>query len=307
MLGLLDRRLVVVTGKGGVGKTTVAAALGLLAAREGKRVVLCEVSGQARLPALFGLRRRDAAERRLAPGLTTVSIDPGGARDEWLRRELRSATVAGILGRARIFQLLTAAAPGLAELVTIGKVWDLAGRGRLDAGAAYDLAILDGPATGQGLALLTAPRTYATVARVGPIHRQALGIDAFLRDRTRTAVLGVAWPEEMPVNETLDLEARLNDEGLAIDAVVVNGLHPERFSRADVTAMRALASELPRQLQAAVRLALSEHERARAQGSEVRRLRQGLAAPVSSLPFLFEPEVGPDELDLLSRELAGPS
>ena len=302
-MSLLNRRLVVVTGKGGVGKTTVAAALGLLAARQGKQVILCELSGQARLPSLFGVSPAAGGERRIAAGLALISIDPDSAKAEWLRRQLRSDTLAGILGRSSFFQLLTAAAPGLAELVTIGKVWDLAQLEGRTAAARYDLAILDAPPTGHGLALLTAPRSYANVARIGPIHRQALQIDRFLRDRARTGVLGVALAEEMPVNETIELEARLTDNGLGLDAVVVNGLYPERFTSEDVKRISALDGRVPPGARSALRLARSEYGRARGQRSQLRRLKRGLETPVATLPFLFEPALGPPEIELLSRGL----
>jgi anion-transporting ArsA/GET3 family ATPase len=303
MAALLDRRLVVVAGKGGVGKTTVAAALGLVAARAGRRAVICEVGGQERLGELFGTSTAGHAEVELAPGLHAVSIDPDEAKREYLERQLHSGTLAGILGHSRVFQLLTAAAPGLAELTTIGKVWDLAQLERRTPGAVFDVAIVDAPATGQGLALLEAPRTYANLARVGPVHRQAMQIDGFLRDRTRTAVLAVALPEEMPVNETVDLETRLADLGMGVEAAVVNGLYPQRFSDADVDRIAALDGRAPAAVRPALAAALSEHERARSQRAQLRRLRRRLRAPVSTLPFLFEPDLGPAELERLSREL----
>jgi anion-transporting ArsA/GET3 family ATPase len=302
-MSVLDKRLVVVTGKGGVGKTTVAAALGLLAARRGKQVILCELSGQTRLPPLFGASPDAGRARGVAAGVSAISIDPDSAEAEWLGRQLRSGTLAGILGRSSFFQLLTAAAPGLAELVTIGKVWDLAQPEGRTGAVRYDLAILDAPPTGHGLALLTAPRSYANVARMGPIHRQALQIDGFLRDRASTTLLGVALPEEMPVNETIELEARLSDNRLTLDAVVVNGLYPERFTSAEAERMSALDGRIPPGARAAVRLARAEYGRAHAQRSQVRRLRHGLEAPITTLPFLFEPALGRPEIEVLSHAL----
>ena len=287
------------TGKGGVGKTTVAAALGLLAARAGKRTVICEVAEQERLSDLFGVDASGHDERELAPNLHSVSVDPELAKEEWLRYQLKSGTLAGVLGGSSVFRYLSAAAPGLSELVTIGKVWDLAQLERRTGGSVFDLAIVDAPATGHGIAMLRAPSTYASVARVGPIRRQALQIDAFLRDSERTAVVVVALPEEMPVNETLDIEHRLAEEmEMAIDRAVVNALYPERFTREEAKRLRSIHRG-----NGAVRAALAEVERVRGQRSQLRRLRRGLDAPVATLPFLFEPELGPEQLDELARRL----
>jgi anion-transporting ArsA/GET3 family ATPase len=320
MPALLDKRLVVVIGKGGVGKTTVAAALGLLAARAGKRTVICEVAEQERLAGLFGVEASDHEERELAPDLHAVSVDPELAKEEWLRYQLKSGTLAGVLGGSSVFRYLSAAAPGLSELVTIGKVWDLAQLERRTGGSVFDLAIVDAPATGHGIAMLRAPSTYAGVARVGPIRRQALAIDRFLRNRRRTGVVVVALPEEMPVNETLDLERRLREEmEMAIDTAIVNGLYPERFTKAEAKRLReaeraagdgaapagrrAAGGAAAERGAAAVRAALAEHERVRGQRSQLRRLRRGLDAPVATLPFLFEPELGLEQLDELAQRL----
>jgi anion-transporting ArsA/GET3 family ATPase len=302
---LLDKRLILVTGKGGVGKTTVAAALGLLAARRGKRTIVCEVAEQERMSRALGGQGIGHRESELAPGLWAISISPERAKQEWLRYELRSGTLAGALGHSRIFQYLTAAAPGLTELVTIGKVWELAQLERKTAKAApYDLVIVDAPATGQGLAMLRAPRTYADVARVGPIRRQALIIHGFLADPASTGVAVVALPEEMPVNETIEFGERLHDEmRMSVDAVLVNGVYPERFSPDEARTLQSLDGRGSAAARAALRAALSEHRWARAQRSQLRRLRRGVDAPVLTLPYFFEPDLSSDDLERLSAEL----
>ena len=304
MPALLDKRLVVVTGKGGVGKTTVAAALGLLAARQGRRTVVCEVAQQERLAALFGARDVGHGELELAPGLFSVSVQPERAMHEWLRHQLKSGALAGLLGHSRLFGYLTAAAPGVTELVTVGKVWDLAQVERRTGGSPFDLVIMDAPATGHALALLRAPRTYANIARVGPIARQAASIDAFLRDSSATGVLSVALPEEMPVNETVDLEQRLADDlGMEVGQVVANGVLPARFTAADARRLRSLDGQGTKAAQAAVTSALVEHGRAAGQQEQLERLRAEVRAPVTTLPYLFEPEPRRRELELLSDRL----
>jgi anion-transporting ArsA/GET3 family ATPase len=290
MASVLDKRLVLVTGKGGAGKTTLAVALGLAAARRGKRVVLCEVGGRERIS-------------QLAPELTTVAVDPEVAKREWLRYQLKSRTLAAALGGSSLFQYLTAAAPGLSELVTIGKVWDLAQIEPRAGGPAHDLAIVDAPATGHGLAMLRAPGTYANIARVGPVGRHSERIDSFLRDRRQTGVLAVALPEEMPVNETVEFERALDRElGMALDAILVNAVHPIRFDPPDIERIRSATGD-SRVTQAALDAALSEHTRARGEHGQVQRLRRAATAPVTTLPRIFEPELGREEIDRLSFEL----
>jgi anion-transporting ArsA/GET3 family ATPase len=301
---LLDKRLVVVTGKGGVGKTTVAAALGLLAARRGRRTVVCEVAQQERLAGLFGVHDVGHDEVELAPGLFAVSVQPERAMHEWLRHQLKSGALAGLLGHSRLFGYLTAAAPGVTELVTVGKVWDLAQSKRRTGGTTFDTVIMDAPATGHALALLRAPRTYANIARVGPIARQATQIDGFLRDPEATGVICVALPEEMPVNETVDLEQRLGDDlGMEIGQVVANGVLPERFAVGEARQLRELDGRGTKAAQAAVTAALVEHGRTEGQREQLDRLRAQVRAPVTTLPYLFEPEPRRRELELLSDRL----
>jgi len=300
----MDKRLVMVMGKGGTGKTTIAAALGLAAARAGKRTVVVEVAEQQRLAAMFGVRPTDRHDEvELAPGLFGLSIAPSRAMEEWLRHQLKSGTLAGLLGGSRIFQLLTAAAPGVSELVTMGKIWDLAQLQRRTGGSVFDLAIVDAPATGHGLALLSAPGTFARIAHTGPIARQARQIEEFTRNRAATAILAAALPEEMPVAETIDLEGRLADQSLALDAIVVNALYPERFDSDESARLAALDGRGSDAARAAVVAALSEHRRAAGQRSQVARLGEESRAPLVTLPHLFAPELGRDELETLSELL----
>ncbi len=308
MASLLDKRLIFVTGKGGVGKTTVAIALGLAAARRGRRVIVCEVARQERVSRALGRDGAGYQETEIAPSLWAMSIDPERALEEYLRDQVGSRALMALVFENRIFQYLATATPGLREMVTIGKIWELAQLERRSPTATpYDLVIVDAPATGHGLGLLRTPRTFRDVARVGPVRRQADIIHSFVSDPRRTGVVGVALPEEMPVNETLDLERRLSDDlGMALDAVVVNAVYPERFSAAEATRIAAAAATEP---SAAARDALgaasAEQHRARTQRAQLRRLRreapEGL--PVGTLPYLFDVAAGPEARERLAREL----
>ena len=234
---LRDRQLLYVTGKGGVGKTTVAAALGLAAAARGPADDRLRGrragSRLARVPARGRGRRRPRCSS--PTNLWAITIDPQRALEEWLGKQIGGAALQ-VLARSSAFQYFVAAAPGAKELITIAKVWELAQRAPLGRSATARTTSWSStrPASGHGLAMLTTPRTFGEIARVGPIRRQAYKVRDLLADPERTGYVAVALPEEMPVNETLELERRLPEAvGLGLEAIVVNGVWPERFSAAD--------------------------------------------------------------------------
>lgn len=299
---LLDRPLVVVTGKGGTGKSTVAAALGLAAAQRGRRTIVAEVAARDDVSrALSGNGAPKAfVEHSIAEGLSHISIDPQAAMEEYLTDQL-PRPLAELLGSSRVFGLLAAATPGMRELLSVGKVWELAQETRRTPGSEpYDLVVLDAPATGHGIAVLDAPRTFADAARVGPIARQGRTIHQMLADPSRTAVVAVATAEEMPVNETLALRDALRSTiGLPLSRAVVNRVLPSRFGAEDAERLEALSSSRAR------RAALAGATRARAQRSQVARLRRGLGpdVPVQTLPHVAAPELGIAELAELAQAL----
>jgi anion-transporting ArsA/GET3 family ATPase len=300
---LIDKRLLFVTGKGGVGKSTVALALALHAVRSGKRVIVAEMTGDDRLQRAFGApggRRFEEVE--LAPGLFTISVEPLQAMQEYLT--LKVPTPFGVaLKASSLFQTFAMATPGMPELLCLGKIWELAQpQRRAQEGEPYDLVVVDAPATGHGLGVLKAPRTFAEIARVGPIAGQATKIDATLTDHEFTSVVAVCTPEEMPVKETLWLVEALQRERLQLDAVVLNCSYPQRFGNGDVEALAAAEGRTP--IAAAVAAALSEQHRASAQEEQVRRLTGAVTAPLVRLPFLFAETFGRAQVEALADELA---
>jgi anion-transporting ArsA/GET3 family ATPase len=312
MTSMLERKLLVVTGKGGVGKTTVAAALGLLAAQRELRAIVVEVGDQARLPELFGLAGNDAGvETKLQEGLWSISIDPDRALLEWLQT-LGGRVSGRVLASSSTFQYFAAAAPGAKELVSMVKIWELTQGERWRRRAAgYDLVVLDGPATGHALGMLHSPRTFGAIARVGPIAGQSQQVRELLENPTLSSYLAVAQGTEMAVTETLELEAGLRRHlGRALEAVVVNGILPQRFTGAELRKIARLnGTELPllqgsagpagkrRQARAsdavvhsAALAARAVHDRARFQHNQLARLRRR-NYEVLGVPFVFTAEL----------------
>ncbi|MGH2890129.1 MAG: ArsA family ATPase [Solirubrobacteraceae bacterium] len=310
MPGLLDRRLIFVTGKGGVGKSTVATALGVMASRRGLRTIVAELASQERIRRAFDESEpvTDTPpdtfdEVELAENLFTISIDPQLAMEEYLR--VKTGAVGQALGSSRLFNAFAMATPGMRELLSIGKVWELSQHQRRTDGAeVYDLVIVDSPAAGHGVGILRTPRSFAEIARVGPIAHQAGAIAATIADASFTAIVAVATAEEMPVSETLWLRVALADEGLAIDATIANACYPERFS-ADEAALLHRAHKRSRSWakRAALDAALSERARRHSQREQLERLRDGLGTELAELPYLFTEQVGRPELEELADAL----
>jgi anion-transporting ArsA/GET3 family ATPase len=299
---LLDKRLVFVTGKGGVGKSTISIAMGLAAAARGKRTIVCEIGGQETASRVFRRAEVGFHEVEVAPNLWAISIDPDDSLREYLLLQLRVRAMRDMLVRSRIFNYLAAATPGLKELVTIGKIWELAQADRkVKKGREYDLVIVDAPATGHGIGFLQTPRTFAAIARVGPVHSQAQELDRFITDHATTGVGIVAIPEEMPVNESASLEETLaGDIGMSVDRVYMNALYPERFSKGDASELDRALEQAEGPSRAAVRAALSEHRRSRSQRAQLQRLKRAVSSPVKTLPFIFQPTLDVPSLERLA-------
>jgi len=306
---LLSRELIFVTGKGGAGKTTVAAGLGMALAAAGRRTIVCEVGAQRRLPALFGREASprstpaDGEEIGLHERLWATSIDPNRALREWLSAQLPSRGLVELLTRSNVFAYFAAAAPGVRELATVTKVWELAQAGRWRKSAQpYDVVVVDLPSSGHGVGLLRTARTFADVARVGPLATQAGQVRDTIEDPGRSAFVAVALPGELPVTETLELEERVRRElRRPVDAIVVNAVLARRWTAPDLELLEAAGAAVP---PPARRAARSETARTSAQQSQLDRLRREATAAVVTLAFLPAATLGREQVAALGAELA---
>jgi anion-transporting ArsA/GET3 family ATPase len=227
-IDLLNRRLVFVTGKGGVGKTTVAAGLGLLAAERGLRTLVCEVDAKGGLADFFEASTTDFTPREVQPRLFAMSMDTEESLKEYLHLQLKVPLIARVGPLARTFDFIASAAPGVKEILTVGKLcWEVRERH-------FDLVVVDAVASGHIVSQLAAPQGINELVQVGLVRNQTGWMIDILSDPAQTGVVIVSAPEEMPVNETIELAARIDAEtDVDLAAVVVNRVLPELFSRAE--------------------------------------------------------------------------
>ena len=309
MVGLLDRRLVFVTGKGGVGKTTVASALALFAAEHGQRTLLCEVDAKGDAAAYFESGPTSFTQREVLPGLWAMSMDTEASLREYLRLNLRIPIVGRIGPLAKAFDFVATAAPGVREILSVGKLcYEVRERH-------YDLVVVDASATGHIVGQLAAPQAINDLVKVGLIRSQTDWILEILSDPATTGLAIVTTPEEMPVNETMELAARVAEETtVELAAVIVNRVLPELFGRSEEKvfeelcrpAARAelgrLAGGDPTPVLSGARLAVTLR---RTRAGHLERLRAGIdpAVPVLYLPAVFTRLHGMRTLRQVARSL----
>ena len=290
---LLQRKLLFVTGKGGVGKTTIAAALALLGSQHGKKTLACEIDAKGNMADFFETVPTGYQPREVQPKLFAMSMDTEASLDEYLRLQLRLPALARIGPLARAFEFVATAAPGVREILTVGKpVWEV-------REGNYDLVVVDAPASGHIVSQLAAPQAINELVQVGLVRQQTGWLLEVLGNPALTGLVIVTTPEEMPVNETIELAGRVEDEtDVDLSAIVVNRVLPELFGRQEEMvfeelrepAMAAALSEAAggpaEPVLEAARLAVTMR---RTRAGHLQRLRSLVdpALPLLYVPYLF--------------------
>ena len=290
---LLDRDLLFVSGKGGVGKTTVAAAFALLAAQQGRRTLLVEFDAKGDLGEFLAAESLRFEPRQVQPNLFAMTMDTEASLKEYLHLQLRLPALARIGPLARIFEFVATAAPGVKEILTVGKVlWEVRER-------RWDLVVVDASATGHIVGQLSSPQSINELVQVGLIRQQTDWMIDMLADARRTGLCLVATPEEMPVNETIELAGRVEAEtDVELAAIVVNRVLPELFGRGEEAVFErlrepavigAVADAVAGPAQPLIDAAALAVTMRRTRAGHLERLRHAVdpAIPMLYVPYLF--------------------
>ncbi|WP_426754281.1 ArsA family ATPase [Myxococcus sp. Y35] len=296
MAGLLDKRLWIVSGKGGVGKSTVSAALALRSARAGKRTLVCEVNTQERVSRFLGRPEAGPEVALLEENLWAVNVRPQEAMREYGLMVLRFETLYKTVFENRLVRQFLRFIPSLQELVLLGKIMFHLQEKLPDGSWRYDTVIMDAPATGHAISFLSVPQVLIQTVPPGPMAREAQKMRDLLVDPSVTAAVLVALPEEMPVNEAVELHAALQDKvNLRTHAAVLNQAFPERFTEADLEALQGHPELFA--------VAQAHHDRAAQAVLAGTKLERNLHAPVYPVPRLFTPEFGRKAIEQVMAHL----
>jgi len=297
----LDRRLVVVTGKGGTGKSSISAALALAAAKRGKKVLVCEVVAKERVADLFGRPPSGTEIRQLLPNLYSVHVRPREAMREYALMILKYETLYRLAFENAAARYFLAAAPSLAEIVMLGKVFWHAARETERGRPRWDMVVLDAPATGHGLTFLSVPEVFLRLVSEGPLARDMRLMQALLADPERCSICIVTLPEEMPANEAIELDRALRERQFPAGPLFLNAVFESRFSPQEVASVTRGGPLLTAAGEAAdnheSRAALCRHYEG--------VLRDTVPRLLVKVPFLFERSFGPHAIEKVSRVIEG--
>jgi anion-transporting ArsA/GET3 family ATPase len=305
MTALDDRRFLIVTGKGGVGKTTVAAAEAVALAARGKRVLIAMCNAKERLSTMMGSDLVGDQVVSVGHNVWAVNMSPEKALEEYGLLTLKSRALYKVLFDNRYARTFFRAVPGLSEWTMLGKAWWHTTEKRSDGSPRYDVVILDAPATGHGLDMLRVPKVIVEVVPPGLLRRDAERAWSMFQDPALCAVVLVTIPEEMPTTETIELSRALRDElHISIGKVVVNAVLPPLFSRDERAQLaRAAGNGTEAPAIGALVAARDRATRETVQAESLARLSKELPVKPSFLPLLFEDAANPRAILELSKRV----
>lgn len=310
---LLDTRVLLVTGKGGVGKSTAAAALAIASVRTGRRTCLVEVEGRQTMRAIFNTEPWDFDEREMRQDLFGLSVDPEASLAEYLAMFYGAKRLSRLVVNSAAVEFATTAAPGIKDVLLIGKVKEMERRRDPDGRFVYDMIIVDAPPTGRILNFLRAPEATTELVRVGPIREQAQSVIDLLLDPNRLRLQLVTLLEEMPVAETAESAAALTDLGVQLNPIITNRvLRPQADAAATKVLADGIALDTLQSVLAgsgfedavsaeALRTVGERHLRRLALQDEMRTaLRERIDVPLFELPYLATRSFAENEVSLLA-------
>jgi len=304
-MSLFDKQLVIIAGKGGVGRTTVAAAMALASAHKGKRVLLAQTKSKERLSTLFGVPPIGTDLVRVRERLWAVNMTPAASLREYGAMVLRSEFIARQVLENKVSRAFLHAIPGLEDYSMLGKVWFHTTE-QEDGKRKWDQVILDGPATGHLITMLQIPQAILDAVPEGPLTRPAQAAVDLLRDPKRTSMSIVTLAEDLPSNEAIELSRKATEKlGVTLGPLIVNALYPPRFATG--VSARALAA-LPENvdddgLQPLVTSARTAQRRRELNEKYLELLRRELPVPQAQLPYLFSADFGPKAVEDLATRL----
>ena len=311
MCDLFDRRLLVVIGKGGVGKSLVSAALARLALKRGKRTLLVQINTKDKIAGYLGCDRAGEDIREVMPGLFSVNIRPAAALKEYVLLKVRLELIYRLVFENRAVRYFLRAVPALNDLVVLGKIYYHVNQTDRKSGRPlYDLVIVDAPATGHGLFLLNLPNVMVRAVKSGPIHREAKGMLEMLQDPEQTAINLVTIPEEMPVAETVEMyQAIAEDYGMPLGFLFVNAIFPRLFEPDDEGRIERLIRYFSedRAVSELIEIARATASRRKLCNWYLKELTSRVPLSAVRIPYIFSDTDGPEVTDevagLIEREL----
>lgn len=299
MPGLFEKRFIINTGKGGVGKTTISAAIGLAAARQGKKVLIMELGTKEKMSRLFGSDPVGSQPVLVEENLYAVNVTPDAALEEYVVMKLKLRTLYKAVFDNRFVRSFLRVIPGLNELVLLGKAWYEERATEAWSGKPrWDMIVIDAPATGHGVFFLKIPSVIVGAIGSGPMYDEAQQIRSLIEDPERTALNLITLVEEMPVNETIELKQEIEDTlGVPLGYVVANEIYAPRFGDDDAELMDRLKPHLAddsggQALAGLFDAAVFRAERVHMQASYLDRIRREVELPLIKIPYYFTERFG---------------